>query len=154
MGDGQHLWAAADWVMMMRHLFVREEGERLVIGQGLPMAWLEAGSLEQPGTPSALAPERRRGGRTLRLGPTPTPWGPVTITVTPGAETVEVGWQGEWRGQAPMLDIRLSGCEPVSIGGADASSVEVNRIASLRQAASGGVSGASGVSGVSGVEVQ
>jgi len=29
MGDGQHVWAAAEWVLMMRNCFVREEGARL-----------------------------------------------------------------------------------------------------------------------------
>lgn len=27
MGDGQHGWAAAEWVQLVRNLFVREEGE-------------------------------------------------------------------------------------------------------------------------------
>ena len=35
MGDGQHGWAAAEWVMMLRNLFVREEGRDLLIGTGL-----------------------------------------------------------------------------------------------------------------------
>ena len=35
MGDGQHGWAAAEWVMMMRNCFVREEGDRLIIGSGI-----------------------------------------------------------------------------------------------------------------------
>src|SRR6185436_20954594 len=36
MGDGQHVWAAAEWVLMLRNLFVREEGDRLILGSGLP----------------------------------------------------------------------------------------------------------------------
>ncbi|MDX1698026.1 MAG: hypothetical protein R3308_07040, partial [Thiohalobacterales bacterium] len=32
MGDGQHVWAAAEWLLMLRNCFVREEGERLIIG--------------------------------------------------------------------------------------------------------------------------
>ena len=36
MGDGQHAWAAAEWLLMMRALFVREEPDHLVIGAGLP----------------------------------------------------------------------------------------------------------------------
>jgi hypothetical protein len=40
MGDGQHGWAAAEWVMMIRNLFVREEGETLVLGSGIMPEWI------------------------------------------------------------------------------------------------------------------
>lgn len=42
MGDGQHGWAAAEWIMMMRSLFVREERDELIIGSGLFPQWLES----------------------------------------------------------------------------------------------------------------
>src|SRR5262249_13622410 len=45
MGDGQHLWAAAEWVLMMRNLFVREESDRLILGSGVPLAWLTPGEV-------------------------------------------------------------------------------------------------------------
>jgi hypothetical protein len=35
MGDGQHIWAAAEWLLMLRNLFVREEGDALVVGAGV-----------------------------------------------------------------------------------------------------------------------
>ena len=35
MGDGQHGWAAAEWVMMIRNLFVREEGRSAGHGFGI-----------------------------------------------------------------------------------------------------------------------
>ena len=41
MGDGQHGWAAAEWVMMIRNMFVREEGDRLIVGSGLFAEWFE-----------------------------------------------------------------------------------------------------------------
>ncbi|MFP5344729.1 MAG: hypothetical protein ACLGGU_03675, partial [Gammaproteobacteria bacterium] len=31
MGDGQHVWAAAEWVLMIRNCFVREEEDRLIL---------------------------------------------------------------------------------------------------------------------------
>jgi hypothetical protein len=43
MGDGQHGWAAAEWVMMIRNLFVREEGDSLVIGSGILPQWITSG---------------------------------------------------------------------------------------------------------------
>jgi hypothetical protein len=40
MGDGQHVWAAAEWVMMLRTMFVREEEGLLLLCQKLPQEWL------------------------------------------------------------------------------------------------------------------
>jgi hypothetical protein len=94
MGDGQHIWAAAEWVMMLRACFVRERGNVLVLASGIPREWLE----EQ-------AP--------MRLGPTATPFGPVEVKVTPEREQVRVSWDATWRDTAPTIEVRLPGTEPV-----------------------------------------
>ena len=60
MGDGQHGWAAAEWIQMIRNLFVREEGSRLIVGSGIFSEWIEK---RQP----------------IRFGPTLTPDGPLSI---------------------------------------------------------------------------
>ena len=60
MGDGQHGWAAAEWIMMIRNLFVREEGDKLILGSGIFPEWLK--------------PEQ-----TLGFGPTPTPYGAISV---------------------------------------------------------------------------
>lgn len=91
MGDGQHIWAAAEWVLMLRNWFVREEGDRLILGSGLPDDWL---------TPGA-AP--------LRFGPTDTPYGPITVEVIPKDEDVHVRWRADWRRARPSLEVRLFG---------------------------------------------
>jgi len=93
MGDGHHGWAAAEWVMMIRSLFVLEEGDRLVIGAGLFPEWLETG---QP----------------LRFGPTPTPRGPVAVTATPGEDGLEIALDGTWRNEKPEIEFRVPGFEP------------------------------------------
>jgi hypothetical protein len=70
MGDGQHGWAAAEWVMMMRSLFVREEGSALILGSGIFPEWLEQ---DIP----------------LSFGPTLVPGGVVSVTFVrshPGLE--------------------------------------------------------------------
>ena len=46
MGDGQHGWAAAEWIMIIRNAFVREEHDHLVIGAGI---------LQEKGYPVASA---------------------------------------------------------------------------------------------------
>jgi hypothetical protein len=60
MGDGQHGWAAAEWVMMIRNLFVREEGETLVLGSGIMPEWIAS---ERP----------------VSFGPTRTPFGTIEV---------------------------------------------------------------------------
>ncbi len=90
MGDGQHGWAAAEWIMVIRNMFVREEGEQLIVGSGLLHPWLERGV-------------------ELAFGPSPTPWGPITVRVScdDGAATVEL--DAAWRGASPRVDVLIPG---------------------------------------------
>ncbi len=110
MGDGQHIWAVAEWLMMMRTLFVREEEGRLILGSGLPAGWL--------GT---------SGTTPLRFGPTLTPWGPVTVRVVPSTDAVEVTWKADWRGAPPRIDVVLAGCGARESVDAGAGTVRVPR---------------------------
>lgn len=71
MGDGQHGWAAAEWVMMIRNLFVREEGHRLILCSGILPEWLQ--------TPSPVS-----------FGPTPTPFGKISIKIIRIGRELEV----------------------------------------------------------------
>lgn len=93
MGDGHHVWASAEWIMMIRHCFVREEGEMLVLCAGIPARWLES---NQP----------------ISFGPAPTAFGPVSITVAPAEKSggsPQVSWQGNWHSNSPPIEIRLPG---------------------------------------------
>ena len=96
MGDGQHIWAAAEWVIMMRNLFLLEEDRVLVIGSGLPEEWL-------------------RSGRKLAFGPGPTAFGPVKVAVTPKPGGWHVAWEAAWRNPPACLIIRLPGYKAVSV---------------------------------------
>lgn len=80
MGDGQHVWAAAEWIMMIRNSFIREEGERLVLASGLPRRWLDSG-------------ER------LAFGPAPTRFGTVRVSVSlmEKGRGIVVSWDAQWR---------------------------------------------------------
>lgn len=104
MGDGQHVWAAAEWVLMMRHCFVREEANTLVLCSGIPAHW--------------LAP-----GERLSLGPTPTPFGDVTVEVEPQDDEIVVHWHGRWRGDWPAIEVRFPGRAPAKAAAGDASLV-------------------------------
>ncbi|MBL28885.1 MAG: hypothetical protein CMM50_15185 [Rhodospirillaceae bacterium] len=93
MGDGQHVWAAAEWVLMMRSCFVREEKDRLVLAAG-------------------IRPEWQRSNVPMRFGPTPTRFGNITVTVKPEGDSVEVAWDARWHGEAPIIEVRLPGHAP------------------------------------------
>jgi hypothetical protein len=96
MGDGQHMWAACEWAMMLRNCFVREEHGRLVIGSGVREEWWRQ--------------------QDAAFGPTLTPFGPVSVRVERcGAETGEAAGaprvivEGTWRGAMPQLEVRIPG---------------------------------------------
>ena len=92
MGDGQHTWAAAEWVMMIRNCFMREEGGELIIASGVRPEWWQD------------AP--------CSLGPVLTPFGPVTVEVTATPAGAEVRVEGAWRESGPLLRLRLPGFPP------------------------------------------
>lgn len=97
MGDGHHVWASSEWVLMMRYCFLREEDDHLVLCQGIPERWLDA---EGP----------------ISFGAAPTEFGEVTVTVEAKSATeTEVRWDADWHGPAPALTIRLPGHQPVWI---------------------------------------
>jgi hypothetical protein len=93
MGDGQHIWAAAEWAMMIRNCFLREEGDRLVIGSGVMDRWI-------PATGAAS------------FGPTLTPFGRVSLRLRRESTGLAVEVAASWRSHAPALDIRVPGYEP------------------------------------------
>jgi hypothetical protein len=101
MGDGQHVWAAAEWIMIIRNSFVREEKECLVIGAGICEQWL-------------------RSQTVLKFGPAATTFGEVTITIEPLPANASnndfrhlISWQGNWHDKAPAIEVRLSGRSPL-----------------------------------------
>jgi hypothetical protein len=115
MGDGQHAWAAAEWLLILRNCFVREESDRLIFVSGITQAWWQTG-------------ER------LFFGVAPTHFGPISISVqykevdhdgdfhpalyeqlqSPGKKIV-IEWQAQWHDQAPIVEIHLPGFKPMTI---------------------------------------
>ncbi|WP_027370550.1 hypothetical protein [Desulfovermiculus halophilus] len=93
MGDGQHGWAASEWVMIMRNLFVREEGEGLFLGSGLDPEWVDSG-------------ER------LECGPTLTPFGRIQGRTD---QTASVRIQGTVDPEQTPIQARIPGYEPLTI---------------------------------------
>lgn len=96
MGDGQHVWAAAEWVLMIRNCFVREEDNRLILCSGIPRAWLEK-------------------NETIAFGPAPTSFGDIQISIKPQGQNILVQWHGQWFAQEPPIDIQLPGFMKVRV---------------------------------------
>jgi hypothetical protein len=92
MGDGQHGWAAAEWVQIIRNLFVREEKDSLILGSGLFPEWI-------------ASPED------LFFGPTPTPHGEITLQILKRKQGVTIDGESEWRGSPPRMVVRIPGYE-------------------------------------------
>jgi hypothetical protein len=98
MGDGQHVWASAEWVSLIRNWFVREERDHLVLGSGLPGEWIDS-------------------CQSMRLGPTMTPFGRIAVEVEAKKDQIEVNWTGQWHEQPPAIEVRLPNREPTRVGG-------------------------------------
>lgn len=103
MGDGHHAWASAEWVLMIRNMFVREEADRLVLVSGLLPGWLRERS-------------------PVSFGPAPTSFGDVSVEVRFLGEKAEVRWSGSWRAEPPRIEVRLPGFDAADAE-ADAGSV-------------------------------
>lgn len=88
MGDGQHLWTAAEWLATIRNLFVREEGNSLVIGSGIPAHW-------------------HYRGENLKYGPTWTPWGRISLELQFRPEMAQVHWNASWHNAPPTARISI-----------------------------------------------
>ena len=89
MGDGQHGWAAAEWIMMLRNCFVREEADHLVIGSGILPEWLD-------------------GKGKIGFGPTFTAWGPVSVRI----ENNHLYLESAWREESPRVLVAVPGFLP------------------------------------------
>jgi hypothetical protein len=94
MGDGQHVWAASEWMMMMRNCFVREEGQGLILCSGVDPEWVDEK------TP-------------LHFGPAPTPFGEITLSIQRQGEGLSLEFDGLWRKSPPPIEVRLRGFQPL-----------------------------------------
>jgi hypothetical protein len=95
MGDGQHGWAAAEWIMLIRNLFVREEGRKLIIGSGILPEWLA-------------------DGEPIGFGPTLTSFGFVTVAFDPRSKLLTVKRSLVTGDAAPeAMRISLPGYHPI-----------------------------------------
>jgi hypothetical protein len=100
MGDGDHAWAAAEMVLMVRNSFIREEGNTLFIGSGIFPSW-------------------HRKNTPFSFGPAPTSFGEVSVQVVPREQGLEVSWSGNWRKFPPAIEVGLPGFDSFVPGPGD-----------------------------------
>ena len=109
MGDGQHVWAAAEWILMVRNCFVREEANRLILTSGVVDEWLN--DLQE-----------------IRFGPAPTEFGTIDISIKPSLRKIIVQWNLRVHGAPPRIEVRLPEYSPKIIDDVQTSRVEIDRI--------------------------
>jgi len=99
MGDGQHAWAAAEWIAMVRNCFVREENGELILLSGIPQEWLN---------------HKNKIG----FGPVPTEFGMVSVSLQIDSDDsafCNVILDANWRDAAPLVNVFLPGTAPTQI---------------------------------------
>jgi len=96
MGDGQHVWAAAEWIMMIRNMFVREEGDRLILASGIVPEWLDQ-------------------TQALEFGPAQTAYGGIFLRIEPHPQKIVIAWQASWRQHAPVMEIKIPGLKSLIV---------------------------------------
>ena len=108
MGDGHHVWAAAEWLLMIRNCFVREEEDHLVLAAGVPERWLNSENV-------------------IRFGPAPTRFGSISMTLSHQQdENIVLEWQADWhKAKGPQLEISLPGYQHLSVAAATSGSVNL-----------------------------
>jgi hypothetical protein len=96
MGDGQHIWACAEWIIMIVNSFVMEQGEKFIIGAGVFPDW--------------LAKENE-----ITIGPVTTSRGVMRVKLYANTNNITVEWEGRWHAATPEIEVKLPGYEPVIV---------------------------------------
>ena len=94
MGDGQHAWAATEWVTMIRNCFVREEGDDLILCAGIPAEWL-------------------KHSENINFGPALTSFGDIKIDIRQTNNKIAVKWESNFHKTPKNIEVCLLEHSPV-----------------------------------------
>lgn len=106
MGDGQHVWASAEWVLMMVNSFVMQQEQKLIIGAGVSLEWFD-------------------NTDEISAGPLTTEWGYLKVKLSKYRKNIAVECEGSWHSEKPEIEIRLPGYKPV-VADIDKTSININ----------------------------
>lgn len=90
MGDGQHVWAAAEWILMIKNCFVREGIDKLILCSGIPINWIDENQI-------------------LSFGPVLTSFGKINVKISCDANKINICWDAVWHNQKVPIEIQLPG---------------------------------------------
>ena len=99
MGDGQHVWAAAEWTLIVRNSLLREEYDSgvLVFCSGIYKEIIDS-------------------VKEIHFGPVPTGFGPVNLHVKMTDGRCFLEWDGLWHeGREPQIHVSFPGKEPLKV---------------------------------------
>ncbi len=94
MGDGQHAWAAAEWVIMLRNCFIREENYTLILASGISRQWLET-------------------QEKLSFGPAPTSFGNIYISLQQVKDKITITWDAAWWNPPDKIEVKIPSLKAV-----------------------------------------
>jgi hypothetical protein len=99
MGDGQHVWAAAEWVMIIRNSFVREEPDHnsVILCSGVTR-------------------DHIMSCKSLSFGPTQTAFGSFTVHIDMALDHIVISHEATFRRcMTPDVMISLCGLQPIHV---------------------------------------
>ncbi len=99
MGDGQHLWAAAEWIAIIRNCFIREEKEegKLILCSGIYPDWYQ-------------------GDEPIYIKDALTVFGKISLEIIPDKK-IKIKWQARWYNKEPLIEICLPGYKKIKNNG-------------------------------------
>ncbi len=98
MGDGQHVWAAAEWILMLRNSFLYKEANTntLVLCSGIMPDWFQ-------------------GQEEVSFKRAPSAFGIIDIIASKKKNKIIVSWQAQWYREQPKIKVRMPGFKEVNI---------------------------------------
>jgi len=105
MGDGQHAWAAAEWIAMVRNCFVREDNGELILLSGIPLQWLYQ-------------------DKEVGIGPVPTEFGTVSVKIQSDSEDAthcHLKIDANWHDAVPTMRVCLPNTAPAPLANGECS---------------------------------
>ena len=111
MGDGQHGWASAEWILMIRNAFVLESGGKVVLCAGIFPDFLE-------------------DGQEASFGYTPVDWGAILVRIRKDKNRLHISWDCRWQNSElkPKIEVRIPGLTPApAIAGKSEITVTIER---------------------------
>lgn len=108
MGDGEHVWAAAEWLLYIKNCFIREEGKELILCSGVPETWYK---------------NKPEGAR---IGPVATSFGAVSVSIAEAGPAIRIKWDCRWHRKEPSISVRLPGHATLNVRPAQ-TSVEIRQ---------------------------